>query len=604
MNGLVPGWGHLTEEQDARARSMGGKITGVTRAREAEARRREFLRIVETEGVSIKDACARIGVTDRTYRNWRKDHPLFRAAIDAARGSYDRKREVIAAAGELDFVPWRERWLGNKSTWFQAKMAEALLDDSKGGGSITLVLFPPEHGKTTLIEDFCTWRLATNKDYRITYGSESQNHSRKALRRVRNRLEIDGPYPDMVATFGPFAPPPKSWDHKGNQPWGQDFFDIHGREKSDERDYSMVALGFNSQIAGTRSDLLVGDDLCSMRNVAQSEKLIDTFRQDWLSRPGTKGRTVVIGTRVADGDIYDLMEDADIVDFVVRFKAHDPSRIVYFGTPWLWPERYDESEYARMRRNVGESAWARNYQQAPRLAGDSTFTEAMIEKCSMPLRGVNSEPPLDVLGIVLGIDPGFGKNATVALGVGRKMAHVLDARIHEGLTNNEQIFAVAEQLYLDVSMTADKRLPLLHVAIEDKAFQKGLLDDDALHRFQKAYGFSFHGHQTGANKYDPMIGVPGIAPYMNREEITLPGADDEATERFKAKFHDQLLRWRPHKKGTALEQDLVMAYWFAFLWWTKFRDAMTTHGSGATTLQTQALPWRPAALPGGLTRMR
>ncbi len=591
----------FTDEDRLRGSRRAGALSGAQKAKAAADRRKAFLELVTRTGCQIKDACAQIGVAERTYRQWRKDHPQFATAVDVARGNFERQGEAIAAAGDQAFVPWRKQWLGNETTWFQAQMAERLEDDSAGGGSITLVLFPPEHGKTTLIEDFCTWKLAVDKDYRITYGSESQNHSRKALRRVRNRLEIDGPYPEMVALYGPFAPPPKSWDHRGNQPWGQDFFDVHGREKSDERDYSMVALGFNSQIAGTRADLLVGDDLCSMRNVAQSEKLLETFRQDWLSRPGTKGRTVVIGTRVADGDIYDLMEEADLVDFIVRFKAHDPTRIVLFDTPWLWPERYTEAEYAKMRKNVGEAAWARNFQQAPRLAGDSTFTEKMVDDAKMPLRSVLSPAPPDVVGVIIGLDPGFGKNAVVAIGGGREMGHVLSGRIDEGLTNNEQIFAVTEQLYLDVSDHG--RLPWLHLAIEDKAFQKGLLDDAALWDLQARYGFSFHGHQTGTNKYDPLIGVPAMARSFNKHELTLPGADDDDTERFLAKFTDQLLRWRPHKKGTALEQDLVMAFWFGWLWWTKFREAMTASQQSHTPPRGAALPWRPAVLPGGMTEL-
>lgn len=454
---------------------------------------------------------------------------------------------------------------------------------------------------TTLVEDYITWKFCVNKGYRVTYGSESQAHSRKALRRVRNRLEIDGPFPRLVSDYGPFAPAKRSWDHQGNQPWGQDFFDIYGRDKSDERDYSMVALGFGSQIAGSRTDLLVGDDLTSMRNNSQAPKLLETFRQDWLSRPGTKGRTVIIGTRVADGDLYDLMEQADLPDRIVRFKAHDPARIELFDTPWLWPDRYDEDEYAKMRKNVGEAAWARNYQQAPRLAGDSTFTDEMIENAKVPLRSVIHNPPEGTVGIVVGLDPGFGINATVGLGAAKDRCHVLGGRKDVGLTNNEQIMAACEQTYLDARGTT--RLPWLHLVIEDKAFQKGLLDDAAMKDLQRKYGFSVHGHQTGINKYDENIGIPAMARDFRREVIELPGGTDPDTERFMVDFVPQMLRWRPNVKGTALEMDLVMAFWFGWLWWSKFRDALESHHTNRQSLDTGGLPWRPTVLPGGMTRM-
>lgn len=586
----------MSAEEMQRGRNKGGRLSANIRAEAAAQRRATFVRNLEA-GMSINDACDEAGVTVGTYRNWRAEHKDFAAACDAVRGS--RWQGHMDVTEQLDFIPWRKKYLKTDTTWFQAQMAEAIQDDSAGGGSITLVLFPPEHGKTTVIEDFCTWRLATDKSYRITYGSESQAHARKALRRVRNRLEVDGPFPQMVGDFGPFAPPQRTVDHRGAQPWGQDFFDVAGRSKSDERDYSMVALGFGSQIAGSRTDLLIGDDLISMRNVNQSAKLLQTFRQDWLSRPGVHGRTVIIGTRVEDGDLYDLMEEADLPDWIVRFKAHDPRRIVQFGTPWLWPERYDEAGYAKLRKNVGEAAWHRNYQQKPRAAGDSTFTEEMLDKAANPLRSVLTKAPDDATGLIIGLDPGFGINATLAIAGNADRLWVLGGRKDEGLTNNAQIFGVCEQL---ANEHRHRNLPWLHLTIEDKAFQKGLLDDAAMHELQENYGITVSGHQTGINKYDENIGIPAMARDFLRGIVEIPGADDEDTQRFLVDFRDQLLRWRPNVKGTALEMDFVMAFWFAWLWWTKFRAGLSTR-TNPHPPETGALPWRPTVLPGGMTRM-
>lgn len=586
----------MTPEQRAAGRVKGGLANSARRTMEADQRRARVLELLR-QGSTVRDALADVGVTDRTWRIWRKEHRQFRAATDAVRGMSEARD---SGATDLSFIAWRKRYLNSDTTWFQAQIVEALQDDSLGGGTITLVLFPPEHGKTTTIEDFITWKFCVDKGYRVTYGSESQAHSRKALRRVRNRMEIDGPFPQLVADYGPFAPPAKSWDHHGNQPWGQDFFDIHGRTKSDERDYSMVALGFGSQIAGSRTDLLVGDDLTSMRNNGQAAKLFETFRQDWLSRPGTKGRTVIIGTRVADGDLYDLMEDADLPDKIVRFRAHDEGRIHHFGTPWLWPERYTEDEYAKMRKNVGEAAWARNYQQAPRLAGDSTFTDTMLSEVSLPMRSVLHPPAPDVKGIIVSLDPGFGVNACIAQGATGDRLDILGGRRDVGLSNTQQIFEAVEQTYRDARGTSS--VPWLHLVIEDKAFQKGLIDDASLKELQKRYGFTVHGHQTGINKYDETIGVPAMARDFLRQIITLPGADDPETLRFRQWFDEEHVRWRPNKRGTQLVQDCVMASWFGWLWWSKFRAGLESR-TNTQPPQMAGIPWRPTMLPGGVTRL-
>lgn len=575
--------------------SKGGQMTANVRAGEAARRRAEFIRHMTEEPRKIEDVCELVGVTARTYRNWRTQHPQFAAAVDAARGA---RRDVDADIAK-DFIRWRKHYLRSETTWFQAQLADAMQDDSAGGGSITLCLYPPEHGKTTVVEDFITWRLATDKDYRITFGSESQNHARKALRRVRNRLEIDGPYPHLVADFGPFAPIGRNQDFRGAQPWGQDFFDVHGRAGGDERDYSMVALGFGSAVAGSRTDLLVGDDLMSMKNVNQAPTLLQTFRQDWLSRPGTKGRTVIVGTRVAPGDIYDLMEIEGLPDFIVRFKAHDPLRIVQFDTPWLWPERYSEAEYAKMRKNVGEAAWARNYQQQPLQAGDSTFKEDMLDEATNPLRSVLSKAPREAQGMFQGLDPGFGTNAIVTAAGNADTLWVLGCKVDHGLTSNQEIFAVCEA---QAREHQTPWAPWMHLHIEDKAFQKGLLADAALKELQRTYGITALGHTTSDTKYDENIGIPAMARDFRRGAIELPGADDPDTDLQIGVLREELLRWRPHVKGTALKMDTVMALWFAWLWWSKWRASLASRHS-PTGPSGPSLPWVPTVLPGGLTEM-
>jgi hypothetical protein len=293
------------------------------------------------------------------------------------------------------------------------------------------------------------------------------------------------------------------------------------------------------------------------------------------------------------------MEDADLPDFIIRFKAHDPRRIVQFDTPWLWPERYSETEYAKLRKNAGEAAWARNYQQAPRTAGDSTFTEKMIDQAKNPLRSVLTPAPAQGQGMILGLDPGFGINGVVSICGNAEKLWVLGGRKDMGLTNNQQIFAVCETQALE---HRSPKMPWLHLTIEDKAFQKGLLDDAAKKELQDTYGITVSGHQTGLNKYDQNIGIPAMARDFLRGVIEIPGADDDDTIRFLADFEEQLLRWRPHVKGTALEMDLVMAFWFAWLWWQKFRAGLATR-TNTEPMQTTGLPWTPTVLPGGMTRM-
>jgi hypothetical protein len=176
---------------------------------------------------------------------------------------------------------------------------------------------------------------------------------------------------------------------------------------------------------------------------------------------------------------------------------------------------------------------------------------------------------------------------------------VLGGRDDQGLTSNEDIFGAVERVALE---WLTPTLPWLHLTIEDKAFQKGLLNDGALHALKEKYGFTSSGHQTGITKYDENIGIPAMARDFNRGVIDLPGADDEDTLRFMTEFEEQLIRWRPNVKGTLLKQDMVMAFWFGWMWWNQFRAGLLTRVNN-TAPQSPGLPWQPTKLAGGMTRL-
>jgi hypothetical protein len=333
----------------------------------------------------------------------------------------------------------------------------------------------------------------------------------------------------------------------------------------------MTALGITADVVGSRMDALILDDTQSIRTLDQTDKIVALIRQDWLSRPGSKGRTFIIGTRVGEKDVYSELEDAGIIDKMILFRAHDGD-----GN-WLWPERYSPEEYARMRRNVGERGWERNYMQRATITGERTFTQEMIEECSNPMRAVFHDPPSDAAGVCVGLDPGFGINVCLAAAVTDTKLVILGGRQDDGLTSNQAIFGVVEQLALDHST---RNVPWLHLVMEDKAFQRGLFGDEGLLRLRDRYGFTLGGHQTGINKYDPNLGIAAMARSFSRHEIELPNALDPATIRFYEALTKELFAWRPNMKGTQLKQDYVMALWFVWMWWKRHRDALTVEGAG------------------------
>lgn len=581
---------------------------------EGKQRRDQVLQMV-LEGVPVIDALARIvhpltgepdPITLGAYKKWRERYPGFKHEIDAARLSTEQ--EPLTAPGwSTGFAAFRKHFFGMDSPWFHLEVIDAL--EHGEPGSITLILLPPEHGKTTLLEDYCNYKLAVDPKFRITYGSEGKDHAEKVLGRVQKRMEPDGGSREYVIRYGPFAPDGTKGNRGRRQTWSKVKMNVRKKGAVDERDFSMVALGLTSRIAGTRTDLLVIDDVCSLENVGQSEAIFEKIRQDWISRPGSFGRTVIIGTRVAEGDVYELMMEATRhntgkpwLDKIILYPAIRPNHDAGRGGEVirLWPERYSPSDYERMEGNAGEDAWLRNYQQQPRGKKQVTFTPAIIghaqnETLSWwnepPQRDDERTPPEARQGwteIWAGIDPALGGlHATAVAAISPRKMRLLDLHGVGGLAKTSDMTDILDSL---LGVWADRGLPITRVIVEDK-HQRNLMNDEAMILLSAKYGFNIIGHQTGNEKNDEDIGVSAMARSMAASELEMPWADNpETRERFQP-FVSELLKWRPRVRGNRLKQDRIMAVWFCWLWWRRLRRAALAGSDNG--IQMTPMPFTP-----------
>jgi hypothetical protein len=560
---------------------------------------------------NVREACEAVDVRMDTYRRWRQRYPEFKSEVDELKRSHKAKHYGVKAElhPEFDNSDWltapfeafRKTFFKMDTPPFQLEIVKAY--ENTEAGRITMILIPPEHGKTTLFEDYAAWKLATDPSFRFTVGSESQFMSRKILERVKLRMDPDGPFPAFVQAWGPFIPQTQSRrkttgagsDSAIRQAWGADFFNVYKKRDHDERDFSMVALGVNSQVAGTRTDHLHLDDVMSMNNVTQAKTVAQKIRQDWLSRPGQRGRTTINGTRVDIGDVYEIFESelSERVLTVVTMKA-----IVDRGNGpeplWPWDEEtqsgWTMEMLDRQRELVGEQAWQRNYMQEPHAAGDATFTEESIGRCLNPLRSQLQNTTFDEGPIVIGVDPSIGGISGFAVTQFQADKFVLlESKQVTGLTTNAAIFRVVQELIVNWT---NRGAVVSDVIIETMAFQKGLIKDQDLIALQNKYGFRALPHLTGKNKYDDDIGVASMASSFMRGEVDLPYADDSVTRFNTNDFKRECLAWRPHIKGSRLRQDRLMAFWFPYIEWRK-RTRTGTVERSPKPVKGDGLSWRP-----------
>lgn len=551
--------GHM-DTPEKRERALAGSM-GNKASIKRIARQQKFLEFI-AGGATIAAACEKMGMHRGTYQHWRNVHPSFRSEIDALRNG---KPSTGAESFQGDFISFRKTYFGMDTYWHQREIVRAI--ERAKPGEIVLINCPPEMGKTTLLEDWANFKLAMDPNFRITLVSEGMGHARKILARVATRMSDARVAPDYVTRFGPFRVP------SDRKPWSADFFRVWQADH-DERDYSMEARGWRSAIAGTRTDLLLVDDIQSVSSLNMTEKMIEKFRQDMLTRPGREGRVVIVGTRVGQRDFYERVEEEGIVDKVVCLPAMKDGVSL---CPELWPTTVLETR----RKKVGEAVWWRNYMQSPQASMDATFTDQMIED-AWDLTRTTGQSSDEMVGKVCGLDPALaGGNALHVAAYNADQFQVLDIDSDRNLARVEAILEKVERLA--------NQYHFEDLIVEANAYQKGLGEDERLKQLSKEYGFRIHTHQTGANKMDQALGVARMPISFINSKISLPGADEASRNRL-LPLTNELRSWRADVPTRKLVQDNVMAMWFCWLWWQERVKRM----SNRSTWTARGMPWQGA----------
>lgn len=622
MTDEKPAWDprtNLTHTITPEEAAKGSRKGALTQRMKGQDIRDKFLEDYRSHG-SIPTSLANIDRSRSRLDQWRRKWPDFKHAMNEITEMFQaetlEERQAIAAhygqnSGEPPRVPidhlkydrdsfedFRLFWLKTETYKHQAEAVAEM--EHIPLGNILMMLWPPDHGKTTLSEDYYTWKLVFDPQFRITVATEKQGLAKRILGRVRQRLEAHGPFPNMVSKFGPFSPSDPRWEGpRDDKVWNKNEWNTVGKAAGDERDYNMQALGFGSQVAGTRCDRLDLDDVTSLKNYRQThtdEGLVETFQQDWISRPGEHGSTAIKGTRVGIDDFYIALQDLYPPSILKTIRK---PALVYDGElktyiP-LWPERYDSEALEKMRIKVGEEAWARNWMQQPMAKANSSFGPEVVDPCKDTMISCDLHNIPVEHSFILTLDPSIGgRNIWSVQEITSQWIMPVWFEDSQGLTSYDQIFGICERL-LD---RWGNHGALCHaVILEENAFQKGLAEDPRLLTLQSKWGFEIIGHNTGTNKMDADIGVPAMPTTMRRGEYRIPWADDLVTREMMGTYIRELQAWRPYRKGRDLVQDFTVTGWFGHKWWQPMRS-QATQLTTTSTVVTRGLPFTPTGSKG------
>lgn len=544
-----------------------------TRTSASQSKRDAILELVQA-GSTITDALLELGISTKSHEYYRRTDPQYKAAISIARRQNSRSK---GAGWEGDSASFAETFFHHEfpTPAFHYDLKHIL--KSAQPGTITLINVFPNSGKTAVIEDHINETLAKDPNHRFVIASKGQNHARKLLSTVKDRMTNVAAYPEYIGRFGPFY---VEGQERAGKPWTTDYIKL-AQNDSGERDYNVQVMGWAGQILGSRVDTIILDDIQTGDNMSQVDEMLRKFRQDFYTRL-KGGRIIIIGNRIANGDIYERLMELDVIESANHF---DYPAIDHNGNS-LWPDRWTLEEFTQIRKVAGESVWWTTYQQKPQLASNATFTEELVEASKDWERKVGSyvQGTPTVLAVDPGLDPGV--TAITALQYTSDSISVIDGERHSDFVQGEQILDLIESYAI--------RYAPQHVVIETVAFQRALARDERLQSMSRAYGFQVHAHNTGRNKIDTIMGVAAMATSFIREEITFPweGGDTSISAQRMEPILAELRAWRPNVPTKLLTQDFVMSLWFAWMFILNARHGM---GIKANGWQRQGLPWTPTS---------
>lgn len=274
-----------------------------------------------------------------------------------------------------------------------------------------MVTMPPRAGKSRRTSRWGpTWYLRRQPDHRFMLASYAAHLADDHGRWIRNTITEHAPTLGIDLKYGSQA---------ANR------FDIDGHEGG------MVTAGVGGPLTGRGAHVACVDDPFKGSEDAgsptQRDRVWDWWQSVLLTRLEPQGSVLLVNTRWDDDDLSGRLlkeepEDWIVIDLpAIALTDNDP--LGRKPGEALWPERYNETDYARIRKSVGERVWWALYQQQPRPLEGGVWQWAWITANRISpaaFRGV------DLTRTLVAIDPSGGASTandeTGIIGAGRDAA--------------------------------------------------------------------------------------------------------------------------------------------------------------------------------------
>jgi len=261
-----------------------------------------------------------------------------------------------------DFLAFCEHVLELDLSDFHKEIAR--IATNKNNRYICVVL-PVGHLKTTLFSKaYAMWRLLRESGIEIVLVSSSERQSMKIFGEVQDELERN-PFLKHLSD--------------GRAAWNKSTITTSNGNK-----YYIVP--FNSSARGIQPNIIIYDDLLRETDISM-DKIKDIFWGIFFPRGQTNYcQHIVIGTPQSGDDLY-----AEIEEKAKRgegwITVRKPAVYVSPEGKWLkplWSERFSLDELKKIKRNMGEYRFKREYLCNPLSTGASLYPSNLLASCCDP----------------------------------------------------------------------------------------------------------------------------------------------------------------------------------------------------------------------------
>lgn len=389
------------------------------------------------------------------------------------------------------------------------------------------------------------WELGRNPNLRIVVISATEHLAKKLITTVRQYIDRS---PELRLVFPHLHATPK----RSGQPWSTTALTVERSVIA--KDPSIQAASLGSNILGSRVDVLVLEDVLTVKNTRTPTQLEEVYR--WIT--GTPFGRLSEDARV--WAVTNAWHPKDAMERLVsergfrgyRFPVTDQN-----GVP-SWPERFSPRRLAAIRRDLGTVEYTRQMLCVSRDDAEAIFRREWIDVGLTNGRGyslVREIEPEDMppgYAIFHGVDLAVSKATsadltaffTILLHPGGQRQVI---NIEAGRWSGPEIVRHVQQLH--------ERYGGLFV-VENVAAQDYILQFAAeLTRAQ------IRPFTTGANKVDPSYGVQSLAAELEAGWWIVPSPDVSG-----APLEGEVEAWVSEMVGYDPARhtgDRIMAAWFA-----------------------------------------